>query len=780
MSSLILNVSPADFPNAPLEVELFDYVDNIQLNELRQSHYQTHVFRRETTDQGDRIICVPLTSEAPTLGGGSDVIYTHDNFWLCSTLIRNALINYFYSLGRTLLDYFPIMLVADGANDEFLSQSMLHGLECPEWLSIRPLFEIDVRQFDLDARPPFVGLTLDLRTTRQILWPCSELIKDGFDPRGLYVKRQLEIRDPRIFPLRVLVGRIEAINQGILELSDSREGFEEISADEAFLETRLEAYERCLSYACGKFLPQVKARLDVQLANLRRGPERLERLNRALSYISKQNLELAQGVTCTFGPFLAERDQATVWQFPPVQRAPGAVYVFDSTGTRTSLWPVDAGLNRHGPYSQRTFITNPKVCVICQKTKKGQVEQFIRKLTDGITNPELEKLALAKGMKLAFDRGLLRKYHLQGLETEFFLADDSSPQSYSKAIRQALEKGGPKGPRWNLALIQIDECFHQLHGPNNPYLIAKAEFLSHQIPSQEFEIETANLPDYNLQYALNNVALAIYAKLGGIPWLIKADQGIAHELVIGIGSATIGESRLGESERVVGITTVFTGDGNYCISNLSRAVAYKDYQAELLDTLRIAVNQVREDINWKQKDPVRLVFHAFKPLRDAETIAVKTLMEEMGEYDVEYAFIHVVEDHPYLIFDKSQRGELDRRTRKMKGVMGPSRGLFFRLSDSEVLLSLTGFREVKRPEDGIPFPVLLRLHRHSTFVDTTYLARQVYTFASHSWQGFFPCDMPVSILYSSLITRQLGQLSTLPNWNPNIMLGRIGWTRWFL
>jgi hypothetical protein len=262
--------------------------------------------------------------------------------------------------------------------------------------------------------------------------------------------------------------------------------------------------------------------------------------------------------------------------------------------------------------------------------------------------------------------------------------------------------------------------------------------------------------------------------------LIRADQSMAHELVIGIGSATIGESRLGESERVVGITTVFTGDGNYCISNLSRAVAFKDYQSELLNTLRIAVNQVREEINWKPKDPVRLVFHAFKPLRDAETEAVKTLMEEMGEYDVEYAFIHVVEAHPYLIFDQNQQGEFDKRTKKKKGVMGPTRGLFFRLSDHEVLLSLTGFRDVKRPEDGIPFPVLLRLHRHSTFVDTTYLARQVFTFASHSWQGFFPCDMPVSILYSGLIARLLGQLSTIRNWNQNVMLGRIGWTRWFL
>ena len=771
-SSLILNVSPVLFQNAPLEVELFAYEGGDQLNELRHRHYQTHVFKRDQQDETDHIICVPLTQESPSLGGESDIIYLHDNLWLACTLIRNSLINYFHSLGRTVLDFLPIKLVADGSKDELLSQSMLPGVSCPEWLSIRPLFDIDVRVFDLDERPPFVGVTLDLRTTRQILWPCSDLIAQGFDPRGLYVKHQLEIRDPRIFPRRELVGRVEVIKNGILHLTDSRDGFDDIPAAEAWLETRPDAYERCLTHAFGRFLAQVKARLEAKLSELRRGPERLSRLNLVLKYISKQNLELAQGVTCSFGPFLAERDRDAAWQFPPVRRAPGAVYVFDPTGTRTATWPVDAGLNRHGPYSQRDFITRPKVCVICQRTNKGQVEQFIRKLKEGITNPKFRNPP--------FDKGILRKYHLEELETEFFLTEDSSPQAYRKAIRQALEKGGPKGPRWNLALIQIDERFHDLRGEDNPYLISKAEFLTHQIPSQEFEIETANLPEYNLQYALNNMSLAIYAKLGGIPWLIRADQGIAHELVIGLGSASIGDRRLGQSERHVGITTVFTGDGNYCVSNLSRAVAFKDYQAELLDTLRIAVDQVREDINWKPKDPVRLIFHAFKPLRDAEAEAVKSLMAELGEYDVEYAFIHIVEDHPYLIFDQNQNGEEDKRTKKKKGVFGPTRGLFFRLSEHEVLLSLTGFREVRRPEDGIPFPVLLRLHRHSTFVDTTYLARQVYTFASHSWQGFFPCDMPVSILYSGLIARQLGQLSTLPNWNSSTMLGRIGWTRWFL
>ena len=176
-----------------------------------------------------------------------------------------------------------------------------------------------------------------------------------------------------------------------------------------------------------------------------------------------------------------------------------------------------------------------------------------------------------------------------------------------------------------------------------------------------------------------------------------------------------------------------------------------------------------------------LFYAAFKPLKNNEVIAVKELMQQLGEYDVEYAFIHVVKQHPFILFDKKQDGIYDYEMRTSgKGQYAPKRGLFFRISKSEVLLSLTGAQEVKRLQDGIPNPILLRLHKESTFKDTTYLTRQVFTFSCHSWRSFFPSPMPVTITYSGLIAKMLGQLGTISSWDSNVMLGRIGETRWFL
>jgi hypothetical protein len=178
---------------------------------------------------------------------------------------------------------------------------------------------------------------------------------------------------------------------------------------------------------------------------------------------------------------------------------------------------------------------------------------------------------------------------------------------------------------------------------------------------------------------------------------------------------------------------------------------------------------------------VRLVFHAsFKQFNKNEVNAVKTLIADLGDYEAEYAFLQLSAQHPYLLFDKNQTGVVDFETKRSKGVYAPRRASTLQLSNRDVLLCLIGPSEVKRPEDGLPGPLLLTLHRDSSFADMTYLTRQVFAFACHSWRTFLPGSAPVTVQYSDLIARTLGHLSLFDKWDPDVMLGRIGKTRWFL
>jgi hypothetical protein len=481
------------------------------------------------------------------------------------------------------------------------------------------------------------------------------------------------------------------------------------------------------------------------------------------------------GVPFTFGPFLND----SMSDFPPLISARRPTYVFDGTGNKTHR-SRDNGLNRYGPYTHAVQgLPPPRICVICQRSHKAHVEQFLRAFFfNGVKLPPSHRDS--KQAKNYFAKAFSEKYKLKVPPYKYFLAEGSSAAAYYSACQAALE-AHEIGQPWDLALIQIEEAFHNLPLACNPYLVAKAAFQGLQVPVQEFEIETTREQAASLSCCLNQMGLASYAKLGGVPFLMKTGPIGAHEIIVGLGSAEVGEGRFGQRERFVGITTVFTADGHYHIYSLSRAVSADKYQRAMLNTLRAAIESIRTGMNWQPGDQVRLVFHAqFKRFGKDEVQAVKALISELGEYDIKYALLHVNERHPYMLFDTGQSGVKDFETGAIKGQYAPERGRYLLLGDREVLLCLVGPYEIKRPENGAPRPLLLSLHPGSTFTDMHYLANQVYAFAGNSWRTFMPISLPVTIQYPNLISDLLGKLSYVDGWSPNALLDRLGKKPWFL
>jgi Piwi domain len=769
---LVLNFSSLEFDDKDVEARIFPYGTDGDdtLKKLRQEHWATHVFRR---DGRDEIVAVAVKSDAPQIGANSRKIRLKDNLGLTASLIRNALINYLADLPRPVLNYDPIRFISQ---ENLLGSCLPAGADCPEWLGVRLLYDMAIRPVYFFKHTPMIAAVFDVRTTRMLDRTAAELAAEGFPLIGHYVAQRISKNDdPRILPRPELVGKVASIKDSTLMLSDARDDKQSVAMNEVWLEKR--AFPDYLAYRFKGDYARIAEALEKARANLRSGQEKLRRISSSVDHFASKSHFLTPGVSFRFLPLLS---QSATKSFPVVEQAPKPTYIFDQTGSKTDTWN-DNGLNKYGPYTSKVFTPNrPRLCVICQKPLKGTIEQFLHKFINGITLPPPTSGYRGKPQRKYFEKGFLSKYALQDVTYEFFLAEDRQPRSYKEACRQALEKHGA-GVKCDLALVQIEESFHDLPVDQNPYFIAKESFLTHQIPVQEFEIETAQKQDKDLQFSLNNMALASYAKLNGIPWLLKANPTIAHELVIGLGSADIAEGRLGDRERYVGITTVFSGDGNYHLTNTSRAVTMDGYQTAFLDSLRKAVSKVQQDMNWQAKDHVRLVFHAsFKRFNKNEIDAVKALMAELGDYEVEYAFLQISNEHPYLIFDTGQDGAYDYETKQSKGKYAPRRSSTLQLSNRDMLLCLTGPNEVKRPEDGMPSPLLLTLHKDSSFTDITYLTRQVFAFACHSWRTFLPGSVPVTIQYSDLIAKTLGNLSMRDKWDPDVMLGRIGTTRWFL
>lgn len=731
------------------------------LKDLRAEFGDTHVFQRNGAD--DVIVDIPVAPEAKPLGNLVEEVNLVQDRRLWPALLSAALVRSFAGVRDMMTDR-PVSVVGP------VQRGFLRHPDLPEWIQRRTLLRFDTRTIYAEKKAT-TGLVCDTQIKSFIAAPCTTLLDEGISVVGRYVVVREAARDRRLMNFTRLVGRVASVAGDRLILTDHAEGFQTVAADEAFLEARREVVDDCVMRLLGDRGRGVLDDAERQAAAFHSGPGRRDQILEALKYLrEKANLEAVPGARFVVGNMLTAGDRA----FPATETVERPTLVFDPSGARRDNWN-ERGLKKSGPYDQRTF--SPKqlrIAVICQARHEGRVDAFMAKFLDGMPDA-----LTGKNKEARYGDGLLRRFYLDKPSVSFFTAGGPSASDYLAASREALAKAADEGFKWDLALVQVEEDFKAAEGGDNPYYATKSIFLKRDVPVQSVRLETMAQPDNELVFSLNHMSLATYAKLGGTPWLLAAQQTVAHELVIGLGSHTESGSRIGAQKRFVGITTVFSSDGSYLLSDRTAVVPYEDYAAALYETLKRAITTVRKQDNWRSTDKVRLVFHMFKPLKDIEAEAVKRVVDDLGLEDVTFAFVHVAPDHPFVIFDGAQAG-IGYRDPK-KGVLGPSRGLHLKLGDKESLVVFSGASELKRPEDGMPRPCLLKLHRLSTFTDMTYLARQAFAFAGHSWRMLSPEPYPITIRYSDLISERLTGLAAVPGWDAEaVKFGQIGRTLWFL
>ena len=759
--NLVLNIATLDFnQSSKFRIGKVKYDGREALDALRQRLRGTHIVHRH----GSEVEVVALVPDGD-LPGEVSTVEAGSMRNLVSSLLFEWLIVHFSGTGRPLHRHKQgLILVSTQQDDDLLARAVPRGTRLPEGVSLRAAYRFEPRIIYPHGKPEVV-LAIDSIARVEIDVPIDALLAADFPFQGFYVCRCADSDDNRLGGFRPLVGRVVRVDDGRLGLADHDDGWPTILATDARLEPRLEVLEHVVRHFGGRYLASdtnLRERLRAAAGFVALGENRLRRIRNMFSYLRKQEIKLVPGLTARLGDLIS-----TSRGLPPQEAINKPSLIFNPDGRKTERWN-QGGLDRYGPYDQYQF--NPKalnIAVICQGTLQGRVEPFVGQMLDGVPN--------AKGGGVGF----LRRFALEKPYIRVFTTRDTTPTAYRQAAVEAIEHITDQNKSWNLAIVQTNEAMESLEGDANPYLVSKAFFLSRGIPVQHVHFETIEQPVQQRVWSLNNVGLACYAKLGGVPWLLPTDQKVAHELVIGLGSHHEKTSRFGSSDRYLGITTVFSGDGRYLLESRTRAVPFSEYGVAMLDAVRRAVDQVRADFAWGADDPVRLVFHAFKPVKDIEAEAVRKLMGELTLPHAEYAFLHVADTHPFLVFNVNETGAHAGHG-ALKGKCAPPRGLFLRLSNRDALLCLKGARELKQPSNGHPEPLMLHLHRESSFQDMTYLARQAFAFSCHSWRSFLPSPMPITILYSELVARNLKLLSGVSGWTDDAIVGRIGRTRWFL
>ena len=655
--------------------------------------------------------------------------------------------------------------------------------DLPELIScfkIFPKYILESKIVELHNDESDIGLFLRLKTNWQIQASLSTLQNEGVELRDLYVVRR------QCTPgQRRLVGRIERLSEKIVSLSEFFDKINSIHEEEVWLEGSKASFCSCLKAILGDKYKNFESALNNEESKLLIGPAVDATLTKMHEFLAHHSpLDIAPDLQGKIGERIAAINTK---EYQSVITASSVEYCFDAARTKRSPYAW-LGIDQYGPFSRQTFSKKtPEIIVFFPDTAQGAVEKFLVTLRDGISikkkkidedgNVEWQETSRYTG-GLAKVFGLVNpKFTLEPLP---WLKNTHNPPAivYRETIEGTLAS---REIMPDAAMVVLLDNHTRLPDSENPYLHSKSLLLMAGIPVQEVRLATINQSKNELQYTLQNLTVALYAKMNGVPWTVDHDLTIHDELVIGVGTCELSGSRFTERQRFVGITTVFRGDGNYLLGNLSKDCTYDEYPSVLRNSTLSILQEIKNRNGWQPDDTVRLVFHAARPLKDVDVanIIAECVAQVGNEQNVEFAFLTISHDHPFTMLDKSQQG-VNVKEGERKGIYAPERGTILQLGRYTRLLSTNGSKLIKRSSTPLPTPLLINLHPQSTYRDLTYLSEQVLKFTSLSWKSLLPASDPVTIYYSELIAGLLARLKNVRGWSPAMLNIKLRASKWFL
>jgi len=457
---------------------------------------------------------------------------------------------------------------------------------------IKPKFILEPKLVELRNEEPFIGLFLRVETRWEILASLSELQNAGVNLQDLYVVRRQ--RQPG---QRRLVGKISHISDKTVNLSESFDEVTSINEDEVWLEGSRMSFARCLKTLLGDKYNAFEAERTIHEAKLLTGAALDDTLTRMGDLLAKKSpMQLAPNLLGYIGSRIEAVNNAS---YQTVISASPVEYCFDSARTKLNPYPW-TGIKEYGPFSRDFFSKkSPEILVIFPDTVQGAVENFLRIFLDGIS---IKKKVIKSGIEQweensKYSGGFGNIFRLVNpkltLQKISWLNNTHKPPAvaYKEAVEQTLRN---RETMPDAAIVILLDEHARLPDPENPYLQSKALLLMAGIPVQDIRASTLCQPRQSLQYTLQNLSVALYAKMNGVPWTVVHDLTISDELVIGIGTCELSGSRFLDRQRFVGITTVFRGDGNYLLGNLSEECSYSEYPKVLKEST-LSILQILSD-----------------------------------------------------------------------------------------------------------------------------------------------------------------------------------------
>lgn len=285
------------------------------------------------------------------------------------------------------------------------------------------------------------------------------------------------------------------------------------------------------------------------------------------------------------------------------------------------------------------------------------------------------------------------------------------------------------------------------------YYKVKELFLKYGIPTQCIDRDrmVASLKkdeagnSHNFAYTLQNMGVAICAKLGGAPWLL--DESPKQELIIGIGAFKT------DDKKYIGAAFAFDNTGVFN--------DYKYFQKNEMDELVGAIELAIRRYTLVNNKPERIIIHYYKKMSHKnEFRKIEYMLQEINlDVPVYVVTINKTESEDIVVFDHNSTYQ---DWSGLKQSLMPISGRWVDMGASDnshtyLLCNNTRYENERfYPMDGFPFPIKLNIvcPNRNEEVDPHVLHQlidQVYQFSRIYWKSVKQQGLPVTIKYPEMI-----------------------------
>lgn len=757
----------------PINIEFDKYQINVEpyteerLWELRNLYNSTHSFFRN----GDSIyISNKDCNEAVTIGTIVDRnIYADSQ--ITASLIKHLFFRTFKERfpNYTPVDFYPFRFFSGQQIDDIIYNALPDELK--DRIAFKKLIELQLRLTEINGKKQF-GFLINIKRNWIFTKSCADLNAENYDLIGVEVLHAeiLPGLNNILAPNEEFIGTIVEI-VGTKAMVNTNEGDKEYELTELFIRKTKFNIGNYLTYATSQHKSdEILNIIESKRSDIYSPRKLYEEISKVAKALFTSNGEFILFQNKDGFCFTVNATPLTVSNTIELKTP---TFIFDPAATKKINTYPDNGLNNFGPYDSSIFdIKSPNILCICKNTIRGQFTQFLSNLKDGLSQSRY------------FQKGLLKKYDLHNITFDVKEIQNNTLNEYLNVIR-VYDENKP-----HLAIIEIPESFKLEADHNNPYYQIKAKLLSLEIPVQF--VTTRIVDNYN-EYILNSMALQIYAKLGGTPWVLPTQRSVDRELVIGIGHSWIRKNQYAgaESNRVVGITTFLSSDGQYLLGDKVKDVAFENYFEELLRSLKQSILRLSNEQGWNEGDTVRLIFHIFKPIKNVEFDVISQLIKETSQYKIKFAFVTIGNTHPIMLFDPNQQGMTSYGSNIPKGEYIPMRSSNIFLDEETCIVQMLGANELKTSKHGMSKPIQIKIRTpqgnyHNSelndmlFYDLSYITQQIFSFTYLSWRTFLPAEEPATMKYSNLISKLLGKMRNIQGWDADKLNYGLKRKKWFL